>query len=77
MATSAREHLNRAIERALEYYDIGEKDNAVASFLSDVGKHQDTAWIQQHALTGVILWEGCYKGRDAFRKAMSGFNVGR
>lgn len=76
MAMSAREHLNWAIERALEHYDIGDKDNAIVSFVSDVGKHQDTAWIQHHALTGVILWEGCVKGRDAFWKAMSGFNVG-
>jgi hypothetical protein len=71
--TTAREHLSRATMRALEYYDAGDKKNAFASFLSDVTKHDDTAWIASHPATFMLLETGYAGGRDRFKYMMEGF----
>lgn len=75
METTARQHLDWATERALECFDADDKMNTIASFLSDVGKHQGTAWIQIHPLTMPMLMTEYDNGRDAFKKYMLGFNV--
>jgi len=36
------EHLNWCKKRAMEYVEIGDTQQAVASMLSDLGKHPDT-----------------------------------
>lgn len=72
---TAREHLDWATERAMQYFDAGDKTNAFASFLSDVGKHDGTAWIQTHPMTFAVLEDGHSRGRDAFKAAMNGFSV--
>lgn len=72
---TAREHLEWAVRRALEYYDAGDQTNAFASFLSDVGKHDGTAHIQRNSATLMILHLGMSEGRSAFEKAMLDFAV--
>jgi hypothetical protein len=42
MATRA-EHVAWCKERALEYVDLGDTGNALASMTSDLGKHEETA----------------------------------
>lgn len=42
MATRA-EHVAWCKERALEYVDLGDTANALASMTSDLGKHEETA----------------------------------
>jgi len=72
---TAREHLEWAIDRALEYYDMGDKDGAMTSFISDVGKHDGTAHIQTNSATMMILMMNLNRGRSEFEKAMRGFAV--
>lgn len=69
---TAREHLNWAVDRALAEYDAGKRAAAMASFLSDVGTHPDTAWIASHELTFLIEIE---RGREAFKRVMTDFSV--
>mgnify|MGYP000633824714 CR=1 FL=1 len=72
---TAEEHLEWAVRRALEYYDAGDQTNALASFLSDVGKHNGTRHIQDHSATLMILRLGMSEGRSAFEKAMRDFAI--
>ena len=76
MPTTPREHLDWAVDRALEYYDLGERMNAMMSFASDVGKHEGTAWIRTNHMLLPILEDGYDRGRQAFKDAMTGFAVG-
>lgn len=54
------EHLAWAKTRALEYLDAGDVPNAVASWTSDLSKHEQTAdhasleLIPMHALAGLL-----------------------
>lgn len=73
--STAREHLDWAVERALEYFDAGDKVSAITSFLSDCNKHRGTAWIVTHELGLPLLRVEVERGRDAFEKAMSGYGV--
>ena len=73
LGMTARDNLNWAVDRALEFYDQGNTPAAIASFLSDVQKHVGTAWIATHPMTFMIL-NGA-NGREEFEKAMSGFAV--
>lgn len=72
---TAKEHLEWCVSRAMEYYDEGDQTNALASFLSDVGKHDGTEHIQWSGATLMILRFGMSEGREAFEKAMRGFAV--
>ena len=38
-----REHMKWCKDRALKYVDDGEFSQAIASMISDLGKHEDTA----------------------------------
>lgn len=75
MAESAKQHLAWAAERALEYFDRGDKKEAIASFLSDVGKHSGTAWIQGEGMFLLLLDMEYDRGRIAFERFMLGFAV--
>lgn len=70
-----KEHLDWCVNRALEYFDQGSKRDAIASFLSDVGKHEGTAHILYHPMTLFIIKDGYDNGREAFRRSMEGFAV--
>lgn len=72
---TAAEHLDWAIDRALEYYDMGDMNGALVSFLSDVGKHDGTAHIQSNPATMMILQFNLDRGRLEFKEAMRGFAI--
>ena len=72
---TAREHLEWAAQRALEYFDLGQKTNATTSFLSDVGKHEGTAWISGEPMHMLLLDAEYDRGRVAFERFMLGFAV--
>ena len=63
------------MDRSLEYYDRGDTTGAMASFLSDVGKHEGTAHIQSNPATMMILQMNINRGRREWEKAMLGFAV--
>jgi hypothetical protein len=66
------EHLAWAKARALEYVEIGELPNAVASMGSDLGKHPETRRDPSLLMLGVIA---AAKGdREEVRRWIEGFN---
>ena len=75
MSTTPRDHLEWAALRALEYYDAGQTKNAVASFLSDVQKHEGTAWIALNPFALPLLRIGADGSREDFARAMRDFAV--
>lgn len=72
---SARDHLQWAVDRSLEYYDQGDTTGAMASFLSDVSKHDGTVHIQSNPATMMILMMNVNRGRREWEEAMLGFAV--
>lgn len=59
---NAAEHFDWAVTRATEYLDMDEPGDAMASLVSDFGKHPGTAGILtpdlQYLMTGEILIGG-------------------
>ena len=72
---TAREHLQGACDRALEYYDAGQNNQAIAKFLSDVRKHEGTRKIATHPHAYPLLLLEVERSRDAFKEAMLGWSV--
>jgi len=72
---TAAEHLRWTTDCALDFFDKGDKKNALASFLSNIGKHEGTRWIQTHPATLMIIHTGLSQGREGFEQAMLGFAV--
>lgn len=71
---SREEHLAVCKQRALEYLDDGDAKNAVASMISDLGKH--SAWRGSTFLDGMSLI-GMFtvaEGDEPVRKWIEGFN---
>lgn len=69
-----QEHLEWCKERAYEYLDDGDVGNALASIMSDIGKHPET---QNHAgieLTGMLMFGGHLQTTEQVRKHIEGFN---
>ena len=69
-----QEHLQWCKDRALEYVDRGDIQNAIASMSSDLRKHPDT---QDHAgiqLGMMLLMGGRMSTREDVRKFIEGFN---
>ena len=62
------EHMRWCKQRALEYLNHGDLQSAVASMISDLGKHEETAglngelgligmmYVLQHDVDGVRRW---------------------
>lgn len=68
------EHMEWCKQRALEYVERGEFDQAVASMSSDLGKHPET---ENHAgiqLGFIELMSGQLKTVEDCRKFINGFN---
>lgn len=51
---SRAEHMALCKRRALEYVDAGQLDNALASMLSDLSKHRETADLANRS---VLAWK--------------------
>jgi hypothetical protein len=66
------EHLAWAKQRALEYLDRGEWNNAVNSMLSDLGKHEELERSVQMG-TMLLLVTDVYD-QAAVRRWITGFN---
>lgn len=75
--TTAREHLNWCVDRAMEYANRGDMTNAWASFGSDVRKHEGTAHIFDHPLYGMEMIRQTMVGAGVreFRDFISGWAV--
>jgi hypothetical protein len=75
--TTAREHLNWCISRAMQYADNGDMTQAWASFGSDVRKHPGTAYIVTHELYGMEMLRQTMAGAGAeeFRHFISGWTA--
>jgi hypothetical protein len=68
------EHLAWAKQRALEYVDKGEASNAIASMLSDLGKHPETERSVMMGTMLAITLERPNNHPDAVRRWIDGFN---
>lgn len=68
-----QEHLAWAKQRALEYLP-DDPAGAIASMLSDLTKHEETADHIGMQLTGLLLMSGLMEGPDAVRRHIEGFN---
>ena len=70
------EHLARCKQRALEYVDRGELQDAVASMGSDLGKHPETKLSKGSILMQLPMVEliNGTATRDSIRRWVEGFN---
>lgn len=72
MEKTREQHMVWCKERALEYLDKGDVQNAVASMMSDLEKHPDTA-VKSPALAmlGIMAAQG---SEAEARRYIEGFN---
>jgi hypothetical protein len=71
---TAKEHMDWAVGRALEYYNRGDHTHAIASFISDMNKHDATAHIAQNPMTLMILQGGAREPAEV-REGYARFHV--
>ena len=75
MSTQSRgEHLAWCKQRALEYADRGDIEQAFSSMASDLGKHAETANHIGIHLGAMMLFAGHIKTAADIRKFIEGFN---
>jgi hypothetical protein len=70
MCRTRSEHLQWCKDRALEYVDLGDGNQAIASMVSDLGKHDET---RGHIGIGLFVTLDPNNG-DAVRRWIEGFN---
>jgi hypothetical protein len=68
------EHLAWCKRRALEYLDRGDRTNAFASMMSDLGKHEETDGHAGIQLGTMMLFSGLLGTTQEMRKFIEGFN---
>lgn len=75
--TTAKEHLDWCVERAMEYAYMGDMPGAWSSFASDCLKHEGTRHIPGEPLFGMEMVRQVTTGRDAreFQHFVSGWAV--
>lgn len=72
---NAQDHYKWACDRAMEYARAGDLSNAWASFIVDISKHSDTAFIASHPLTsGEMMLPHTV---DSFEHFITGFSVNK
>jgi len=69
---NAAEHFDWAVGRAMEYVEMDDAANAMASLISDLGKHKDTAGILNPALQVLFLGEVMIGGAPGARRFIEG-----
>ena len=69
-----QEHLQWCKGRALEYVEQNDPTQAIASMLSDLGKHPETAKHSAIELTSMLLFGGHLKTAEQVREHIQGFN---
>ena len=68
------EHLAWCKKRALEYLDKGDVENAIASMMSDMQKHDETKLISGSMLSAMGLVIVISRDPQAARRYIEGFN---
>jgi hypothetical protein len=68
------EHLQWCKQRAIEYIDAGDLQQAFASMVSDLNKHTETAGHPAIELGTMQLMSGFLSTPDAMKKFIEGFN---
>ncbi len=68
------EHLAWCKQRALEYVDAGDLDEAFASMLSDLGKHPETVTHSGKQLGIMLKMRGYLNTAAEMRKFIKDFN---
>lgn len=68
------EHLQWAKDRALEYADLGDVSQAMASLGSDLNKHPETRGHSGIELMMMLAMTGNLDGPGELRKFIEGFN---
>ena len=72
--TTRAEHLAWCKQRAIEYCDMGDTQQAFASMGSDIGKHPETANHSAIQLGMMLLMAGKLDTPTEMRKFIEGFN---
>lgn len=73
--TEAQKHLDWCVERAMEELEAGSETNAIASFISDVGKDEGTKHILNNPMLILLLEAEVKRGPDNFKRFLEGFAV--
>ena len=68
------EHVAWCKQRALEYVDMGDLENAYASMCSDLNKHPETAGHSAIGLGMQLMMIGQLNTPHEMRKFIEGFN---
>lgn len=68
------EHLQWCKERALKYLLLGQVNNALASMLSDLGKHSETKGHAAIEIGMQMKISGLLETEEATRKFINGFH---
>lgn len=69
------EHLAWCKQRAHEYLDVGDVANAIASMMSDLGKHPETEGVGKNpALVMFGMMAAQNNSREDARRYIDGFN---
>lgn len=69
---NAAEHFDWAVVRAMEYVELNDGANALASLVSDLGKHEGTAGILNQDLQGLFMMEVIINGAQGARRFIEG-----
>lgn len=69
---NAAEHFDWAVGRAMEYVELNDGGNALASLVSDLGKHEGTAGILTEDLRGLFVMEVVLGGARGARSFIQG-----
>jgi len=72
--TDRQNHLEWCKQRALEYVDQGDVNQAWASFLSDMGKEESTRDHEGLQLGNMLFVGGHLRTPQAMREHIEGFN---
>ncbi len=70
--TTRKEHLDWCKQRALEYVEQGDLKGAIASMVSDLGKHEKTCDHQATAL--MVMMSSTLNTKDKMEEFIKGFN---
>lgn len=74
LTMNREEHLQWCKDRALEYVDANDLQNAMASMMSDIGKHRETADHAGIELGMGLMMLGNLDSPAEMRNWITGFN---
>jgi len=74
MSNTRAEHLQWCKDRANEYVDRGDLNNAMTSFMSDMGNHLETAEHSAINLGIMLKMGGHLESESQMRNWIDGFN---